>query len=48
MDLSRESLLKARYVLGEMEAERTRRALLGAMPFAFADGTFDKIVSVRK
>jgi SAM-dependent methyltransferase len=49
MDLSRESLLKARYVLGGMKArhEAKGRVLLlrgDALRFPFPGGTFDKII----
>jgi ubiquinone/menaquinone biosynthesis C-methylase UbiE len=49
MDLSHHSLLKAKYVLGEMKKkeEAKGRVLLlrgDALRFPFADGTFDKIV----
>ena len=49
MDLSHHSLLKAKYVLGEMKkkSEAKGRVLLlrgDALRFPFADGTFDKIV----
>ena len=49
MDLSRESLLKARFVLGEMKArkEANGRVLLlrgDALRFPFPGGTFDKII----
>lgn len=49
MDLSHQSLLKAQYVLRQMEKreEASGRVLLlqgDALRFPFADGTFDKIV----
>jgi ubiquinone/menaquinone biosynthesis C-methylase UbiE len=49
MDLSRHSLLKARYVLGQMvtRGEGRGRSLLlqgDALRFPFADGTFDKVI----
>ena len=49
MDLSHQSLLKARYVLGQMERreEAKGRVLLlrgDALRFPFADETFDKII----
>jgi ubiquinone/menaquinone biosynthesis C-methylase UbiE len=49
MDLSHQSLLKARYVLGQMEKrkEAKGRVLLlrgDALRFPFADETFDKII----
>ena len=49
MDLSHQSLLKARYVLGQMERRREAqgRVLLlrgDALRFPFTDGTFDKII----
>ena len=49
MDLSHQSLLKARYVLGQMEKrkEGKGRVLLlrgDALRFPFADETFDKII----
>jgi SAM-dependent methyltransferase len=49
MDLSHHSLLKAKYVLGEMKKKKEARGevllLRGdALRFPFADGTFDKIV----
>jgi len=49
MDLSHHSLLKAKYVLGEMKRKKEAkgRVLLlrgDALRFPFADGTFDKIV----
>jgi ubiquinone/menaquinone biosynthesis C-methylase UbiE len=49
MDLSRQSLLKARYVLGQMKKrqEANGRVLLlrgDALRFPFQDGTFDKII----
>jgi ubiquinone/menaquinone biosynthesis C-methylase UbiE len=49
MDLSQESLQKARYVLGQMKKrkEAMGRVLLlrgDALRFPFADGTFDKII----
>jgi len=49
VDLSQQSLLKARYVLGEMKArkEANGRVLLlrgNALRFPFSAGTFDKII----
>jgi SAM-dependent methyltransferase len=49
MDLSRQSLLKARYVLGEMEKQKKARGRVlllrgDALRFPFADETFDKII----
>ncbi len=49
MDLDRKSLLKARWVLGEMKRRRdgNGRALFlqgDALRFPFGDGTFDKII----
>lgn len=49
MDLSRESLLKARYVLGQMEKRKESRGKVlllrgDALRFPFADETFDKII----
>lgn len=49
MDLSHQSLLKARYVLGQMVKRKEARGRLlllrgDALRFPFADGTFDKII----
>jgi SAM-dependent methyltransferase len=49
VDLSHQSLLKARYVLGEMNKKKEARGKVlllrgDALRFPFADGTFDKIV----
>ncbi len=49
MDLSHQSLLKARYVLGQMEKRKEARGRVlllrgDALRFPFADETFDKII----